>query len=227
MAQRPIYIPCITGSEFVRTQMVEFQWFPGLSKTQKQQSILSLHESAKIRFNLKSILEISSKSEIELGVKLSSFNLKFTTKKYNRTFSVESAFQASKVFENGGPFYDILEKTSKEAKMDERLRSSGKLINFKFFGKEFPLEPKTLFYDWLYINALLTNEGLKDELIKFDGFTDIEFNPSKSINCQAHSAALYVSLLKRKLLEKAASSVKEFTDIIRNAKLGQEQRSLF
>lgn len=227
MAQRPIYIPCITGSEFVRTQMVEFQWFPGLSKTQKQQSILSLHESAKIRFNLKSILEISSKSEIELGVKLSSFNLKFTTKKYNRTFSVESAFQASKVFENGGPFYDILEKTSKEAKMDERLRSSGRLINFKFFGKEFPLEPKTLFYDWLYINALLTNEGLKDELIKFDGFTDIEFNPNKSINCQAHSAALYVSLLKRKLLEKAASSVEEFTDIIRNAKLGQEQRSLF
>jgi len=207
--------------------MVEFQWFPGLSKTQKQKSILSLHDSARKNFNLNSILEISSKSEIELGVKLSSFNLSFTTKKYNRTFTVESAFQASKVFEGGGPFYDILEMTSREAKKDERIKTSGRLIKFKFFSTEFPLEPKTLFYDWLYINALITNNELKSKIINFDAFTDIEFNPNKSINCQAHSAALFVSLLKRNLLEKAMHSVESFTEIISNIRIEQKQKSLF
>ena len=227
MAQRPIYIPRFIGSEFVKTQMVEFQWFPGLSKTQKQKSILSLHDSARKNFNLNSILEISSKSEIELGVKLSSFNLSFTTKKYNRTFTVESAFQASKVFEGGGPFYDILEMTSREAKKDERIKTSGRLIKFKFFSTEFPLEPKTLFYDWLYINALITNNELKSKIINFDAFTDIEFNPNKSINCQAHSAALFVSLFKRNLLEKAMHSVESFTEIISNIRIEQKQKSLF
>ena len=31
----------------------------------------------------------------------------------------------------------------------------------------------------------------------YEAFTDIEFNPKKSFNCQAYSVALYKSLLKR------------------------------
>ncbi|MHB1400443.1 MAG: DarT1-associated NADAR antitoxin family protein [Trichloromonadaceae bacterium] len=227
MAQRPIYIPLLTGKELVRTCLVEFQWFPGLSKVQKQKSINSLHDSAIRELKLKNVLEISSKSGSELGINLSAFNLSFTTKKYNRTFTVETAFQSSKVFESGGPYYDLLDKTSREAKKDERLKNSGRLLEFKFFGKSFPLEPMTLFYDWLYINALITNEDLSNEITKYDGFTDIEFNPSKSINCQAHSAALYVSLVKRGLLENGLSSVENFKEIIISKSTTPEQISLF
>ena len=32
-------------------------------------------------------------------------------------------------------------------------------------------------------------------------FTDIEFNPEKSLNCQAYSAALYSSMVKNKILD--------------------------
>ena len=70
-----------------------------------------------------------------------------------------------------------------------------------FEGFKFPLEPKTVFYDWLYINSLVAHRDWLKRLDKYDGFTDIEFNPNKSINCQAKSCALFVSLLHIDLLD--------------------------
>ena len=37
-------------------------------------------------------------------------------------------------------------------------------------------------------------DKLSDELLSYRAFTDIEFNPDKSFNCQARSCALLVSL---------------------------------
>ena len=85
--------------------------------------------------------------------------------------------------------------TPKEAKKDERIRNSGKIVIFCLDGEEWPLEPKTLFYDYIYIKALVQNYGLDLDLSKYDWFTDIEFNPRKSINCQARSVTIY-KLLK-------------------------------
>jgi hypothetical protein len=216
MATRPLFRSAVLGKSFVDTVMVEFKWHPGLSVSQKQKSIDSLHESAKTKNKSLDILEISSKSKVDIGVKLSAFNLMITTKKYVQTFSVESAFQSSKFFENGGPYIDLLQSTSREAKKDPRLRNSGKLLGFKFCGTEWPLEPKTLFYDWLYMNALSKNPELSSEILQFSAFTDIEFNPEKSINCQAYSAALFVSLHKRGLLERALKSDQEYLSIVLN-----------
>jgi uncharacterized protein DUF6977 len=42
----------------------------------------------------------------------------------------------------------------REVKRDPRLRESGRLIAFEFDGVSFPLEPKTVFYDWLYVTFL-------------------------------------------------------------------------
>lgn len=215
MAKRPVYVPKKDGSLAVFEKEIEFQWFPGMSKSQKQKSISSLHEAAKCK-NISPILEISSKSELELGVSLSAFNLNITTKKNKKTFSVESAFQGSKEFQRGGPYNDLLDKTSREAKKDIRLKESGNLVKFVFFSKEFSLKPRTLFYDWLYINALNQNESLADEMMKYSGFTDIEFNPKKSINCQAYSAALFVSLSYTSLLKDALESPDIFADVLSN-----------
>lgn len=52
-------------------------------------------------------------------------------------FSVESAFQAGKIFEKGGPYIDLLGVSSKIAKRDERLKNSGRIIAFEFDGKRF------------------------------------------------------------------------------------------
>ena len=93
------------------------------------------------------------------------FNLKIFHEDSGKVFSVESAFQGSKVFENGGPFVDLLNKTSREAKQDDRIRNSGKLTSFTFFDETFPLEPKTYFYDWLYINALNSNADIKNKIL--------------------------------------------------------------
>ncbi len=193
MAKRPIFVPLHDGRRYVLETYVEFHWHAGFAKTQKQKSIRALHDMALREYGVKNPLEVSSKSEDPLGVALSSFNLKFTTMR-GRTLTVEAAFQGSKVFASGGPFLDIFEKTPIDAKRDERLRNSGALTKFSFFGTDWKLEPKTAFYDWLYISALLKNPELIDQITDRDGFTDIEFNPERSFNCQARSAALFCAL---------------------------------
>ena len=79
------------------------------------------------------------------------------------------------------------------------------------------MKPKTLFYDWLYIKALLNTLELKKIILEYDAFTDIEFNPEKSINCQAYSAALFVSLSKRNILDATLSSVETYTEAIKSS----------
>lgn len=153
MANRPVYI-ALKNIPYVQRIDTEFKFFPGFSEKQKRLNINSLHKSFTEKFTDKSVLEISSKSEIELGVKLSAFNLQISLPESDKKISVECAFQGSKIFENGGPYTDLFYKTSREAKKDFRIKNSGNLIAFKFFDYSFPLEPKTYFYDWLYINAL-------------------------------------------------------------------------
>lgn len=48
--------------------------------------------------------------------------------------------------------------------------------------------------------------------IKF--LPDIEFNPGKSINCQARLCALFVALMKNDLLDRAVTSPEAFTPLI-------------
>ena len=78
----------------------------------------------------------------------------------------------------------------------------------------FSTEPKTYFYNWLYINALNLNNDLADQVIEYDAFTDIVFNPQKSINCQAEAAAIYVSLRKQGLLTEALKDKDSFRRIL-------------
>jgi DNA polymerase elongation subunit (family B) len=80
-------------------------------------------------------------------------------------------------------------------------------------GKNFDIMPPTSFYDYIYLIALVQNKKLADNLLKYEIFTDIEFNFKKQINCQARSAAIFVFLSKNKLLEKYLSSYENFKSI--------------
>lgn len=212
MAIRPVFVVSLDNSYCVKKN-VEFEFFSGFSDKQKRRSICSLHQQYLKCNEGHKILEISSKSEDKLGVSLSAFNLMIKTRN-GREFSVESAFQASKVFEKGGPYKDLLYVPSREAKRDERLKNSGKVIGFYIDGKMFETEPKTYFYNWLYINTLHLYDELTEQLMEYDAFTDIAFNPQKSINCQAEAAAIYVALAKQGLLEAALKDKDSFKEIV-------------
>lgn len=214
VAQRPIFLPSAEGPFLVQTRFVEFKWFPGLSVSQKQKSIDALHAAAGELAGVEQVLEVSSKSFRPLGMALSAFNLSFTTRRHARTMSVECAFQGSKVFEEGGPYNDLFDLPSREAKKDERLRRSGRLLGFNFFGMHWPLEPQTAFYDWLYLNALNSQPDLVEQLLNYHAFTDIEFNPERSINCQAYAVALFVALQRRSLLASALASREAFLALL-------------
>ena len=217
MAQRPVFIPQSEGLSLVCTKYVEFSWFPGLSFSQKQKSIQSLHVEACKLSDVQQVLEVSSKSSDQIGNNLSAFNLRFYSPASRQALSVECAFQGSKVFETAGPFTDIFEMTSLEAKQDPRLRTSGRLTGFRFLNTDWPLEPATAFYDWMYISALRQKPDLVRRVGAYSAFTDIEFNPQKSINCQAYSVALFCALQQRGLLEGALSSEEAFLRSVTNS----------
>jgi hypothetical protein len=147
------------------------------------------------------ILEISTRSPDHFGISLSAFNLQVEVS--GKLVSVEVAYQSSKIFSDGGPYLDLLNGSSMDAKQDLRLKTSGDLQGFKFEENSWPLNGNPNFYDYLYIKGLVNNPDNK-ELLNYDGFTDIAFNQNqsarsgrKSFNCQARSAAIYCSLLNR------------------------------
>jgi len=220
MANRPIFITTNNPKKLFEEKNIEFQFFNGFSLSQKSKSINSLHVSAKQQ-GFKKILEVSTKSDSKIGWALSAFNL-MVDFDGDKQISLECAFQGSKVFENSVQYKDIYFKTSIEAKKDTRLKSSGNIIGFEFEGNFWQNEPKTAFYDWMYINALYkNNRDIVEELLEYEAFSDIEFNPKKSINCQARTCAILVSLIKLDLIDEALKSKKCFIDIVYGKELIQ------
>lgn len=215
MARRPVFVT-LKKAPFVDVFMPEFQWSGGFSLSQKQKNISALHQAYHQRFPDRQILEISSKSMQELGVSLSAFNLKKFCPALGKSVPLECIFQGSKVFEDGGPYTDLYDAAPRDAKRDPRLKQSGKLRHFFYEGQCFPLSPTTAYYDWQYLQGLMENPDLAQALTQYDAFTDIEFNPDKSLNCQARSAALYVSLARLGLSEQCRS-FDEFVSLLGKA----------
>lgn len=198
MASRIVFLPKYEDPWY-EEKVVTFEWVPGMAKSQARKSINNLHKAAQVQLELRNPLEISTKSNTDLGVSLSAFNLKLDVD--TQFVSIESAYQSSKVFKNGGPYRDILNLNSYDAKKDERLKDSGELIGFKFEGNEWNITSSPNFYDYLYIRALTDFED-KKLIQEFDCFTDIAFSQTSlkyknnlSFNCQARSVAIYLGLL--------------------------------
>lgn len=109
-----------------------------------------------------------------------------------------------------------------KSKKDGRLKKSGNIIGFELEGVFWENEPQTAFYDYLYIKTLYTNyRDIIEELTQYDTFTDIEFNPRKSINCQARTCAVLVSLVRLDMLEEVIKSKDKFIEIVYKKKLVQ------
>ena len=218
MAIRPVFVVDEGKNSLIKEMNIEFEFHNGMAISQKQKSIRSLHEAAK-DVGVENILEVSTKSETELGNRLSAFNLSYFSNQMNKRISLEAAFQGSKVFEKDGPHTDLYTKEPFEIKKDERIDREKRIIGFEFEGIKWQTEPKTAFYDWIYLKAVKSNiedlnNTIYEKILNYTAFTDIEFNPKKSINCQARSCALYVSLFKNELLDIALESEEAFLEII-------------
>jgi len=213
MAKRPVYIVNESNSDYYFTKDIEFTWHPGYSISQKRKSIESLHRNFIDEFGSMKVLEVSTKSHKLLGTLLSAFNLRVNHSKHG-LIPLECAFQGSKKFEFNGPFIDLLTTNPFKIKKDPRIKQSGKIVEFLFDGETFPNSPTTFFYNWLYLKALESDKSLSREIVKYNSFTDIEFNPIKSVNCQAKACALYVSLYNRGILKKALSSKENFNEVL-------------
>lgn len=213
MAVRPVFVPSEV-CPFVSEKLIDFKYFSGFAVSQVQRSIQSLHDSFRTldSFAGCSVLEVSSKSPDSLGKRLSAFNLSFQLKRGD-TRPLENVFQSSKVFEDQTRLDDLLEVSPIDAKRDPRLRQHGMIVGFKLEDDEFPSDPLTFFYDWIYCNAIHQNHELRKNVLNYDAFTDIVFNPMKSLNCQARSAAKYVGLTRSGLLEDALASKDNFLSI--------------
>lgn len=200
MAQRPVFY---IDENKVKQRDIDFTWYSGFALSQKQKCIRSLHANIRAFNPALNPLEISTKSEDELGRNLSAFSLKL-----DGTY-LENVFQSSKVFEQGGPYTDLLNVPPKEAKGDERLRNSGRLVAFEYNSTQFPLEPKTVFYDYIYLRAVISSRIDYSALLQFNGFTDIEFNPKRSLNTQARSVAIIRLMLEKGMNPEKIASVPE------------------
>ena len=216
MANRPVF-EAVEQTPFFRRMNIDFTFYNGFSFQQKQRCIRSLHGSYREVTGNDKILEVSSKSDNSLGIALSAFNLSMVDEQGNR-MSVEALFQGSKVFRLGqevlGPYTDIYTLPSLEAHKDERLRGTGKIKCFRYFDQEFPINPPTYFFDWLYVNVLHQNPDLAEELVRYKAFTEIEFNPNRQINCQAEAAAIYVGLKISGKLEEALKDKDTFRRVV-------------
>lgn len=213
MAERPIFVSRPASKQLVEEIFLQLKWHSGFAPVQKEKNIRALHEAA-ARAGHPNVLEVSTKSDNPRGQELSAFNLKVRNERLGE-IPLECVFQGSKVFERGGPFVDLYSMDVRSARKDPRLRESGKLVAFEFDGTRWPLEPKTVFYDWLYVGSIYLDRDRSQELLQYSGFSDIEFNPARSINCQARSVALFLSLMKRGELSEAANSASGFLRIIR------------
>jgi hypothetical protein len=220
MAERPIFIPVESGERLVSERSVTVKWNSGFAPIQKEKNVTNLHEAA-AALGYSPILEVSTKSPVMHGRRLSAFSLRVSSSS-DGEMPLENAFQGSKVFALGGPFTDLYHVEPREAKRDERLRTSGQLTGFFFDDSRWSIEPKTAFYDWLYVSFLTKWREWATKLSRYAAFTDIEFNPKRSLNCQARSIALFVALLKRGLIDEASNSPEEFVAVLRRFDYGPE-----
>ncbi len=212
MAERPIFVPSLRGDYLVQEVSLQLKWNPGFAVVQKEKNVVALHNAATAA-GFAPVLEVSTKSLSNHGRRLSAFSLRIKSESLGE-LPLESAFQGSKVFERGGPYNDLYLAEPRNAKRDPRLRDSGQLKGFLFDGLHWGTEPKTAFYDWLYATFLSGWRDWATKLSRYAAFTDIEFNPQRSINCQARSLALFVALNERGLLDEAVSSPAAFTRLL-------------
>lgn len=167
MALRSIYIS--TGKlekPFVK-QFIDFKWVFGVSDIQKCKRVKSFSEAISNVYDISRWLEISNSSDKEIGVSLSNLTLR---SKFSTFDTIENVCQEARRF--SFDFDDYFE-----------------FNNYIFEGSS-----SDMFYDYVYMYAIIQNDYLANELCQFDIFSNIEFGTDKLFGTPARAAAIFKSL---------------------------------
>ena len=205
MAEKMCFM--VDDNRVFEEKTVRYEYVKGLAFSQKQKNVLSFHGAIQMKYPRARILEVSTKSQTELGVRLSAFNLRLDG------HPLECVYQSSKVFEGGISFEDLLYGEPKAAKKFIAENVKLPIVGFRYKGESFELFPKSMFYDYIYISALLQSGDDVREVGEYDIFTDIEFNEKKGVNCQARACAIYAYMLRNNCVEYYMSSRERFKEI--------------
>lgn len=230
MAIRSVFLSR-TSYPFFEEIYVEFDWFPGFALSQKRKCEIGLHQNFLLSYPQEKILEISGASIYHLGSMLSAMKLSKRTSR--GVTSVESAFQSSRIYSDKdntiGPFPEYLFLPGKECKKNVKEKAGNlhsycySFDNEVFYAPDFHI---SLFYDFLYLNALLESDNklTHDTLINsgYTAFTDLA---TKSLNSQARSCAIFIGLVKAGLTSKVKTVV-DYLELFRTTKDGNAMSKL-
>ena len=251
-ARRPYFIATPERRWAFSEREVEFDWHQGMSLAVRQRSSAAMAEAIVRRHPEAEgkVLEVSTKSENQgLGRALSALNLQRVDEATGVTHPVENWFQASKRFtrkdgSTAGPYPELLEvdpvrarryvSSTLTAKQVESYSKDplfthvhAELADARFAGFElncvpYPTEPRSAFYDYLYVGALAQpqNADLARKIGTYRYFTDIEFNPRDAkghtirYNTQARSCAIFCALLHKDALVEALADIDSFISAV-------------
>jgi type I restriction enzyme M protein len=220
MAVRPVYLPK-TSWPYYSIENITFKFSAGFALVQRQKNISAIHEGYKKLHPKSKLLEASSKSDSALGKSLSPFYLK--TLYEGKLCPVENIFQSCKVFMQGGPYLSLLDMEPVKAKTTSLTKNSGPLLYYEYENHKYPLDPKGWLFEWIYLKALQEHTNLTQEILAYNGFTDIAFSPRTGITCQAQCLAIYIGLQKKGLLDAALENIPSFLKIVYHAKWNEVQ----
>lgn len=190
----------------------QFEWLKGLNPAVRQENSGRLKDAVCHDLGIARVLEVSTKSDLLLGVKLSAFSLKLPERFGSP--NLESAYQGSKVFvdsngEEVRPPEWVCASEPHIAKRYIRDRfATSQVAGFDFNGRFWAASPSCLFYDYLFFEAVQTKSAEFQEILDFQAFVDIEsaknhlgFQQGKPFNTQARSAAIYSTIVKNRLID--------------------------
>ena len=192
MATRTICFP-ISGYPYCKEQPVTFTWIKG----SKRQNIRAVHDAVHTTDPDVSILEVSSASVQPEGEAVSSLRLLLHLDSVAQDVPISTVFEATKVFEHGGPFADLLTCEPPKVHKDTRLRTNGELLRYSLEGNEYPVEPyPDSFFEWLYCRALKQFPEKAAQLSRYNAFSDIAAaaDSKKYYGDSSRAAAIYVGL---------------------------------
>lgn len=191
MAVRKVYLP-LAEYPYAKEVSVTFPWSNG-SKHQNIQAVLDTFHDV---YPDVPALEVSLASSQPEGIGAAAMKLPFHLAGSDQTVPVGIVYEAAKVFENGGPYVELLQCSRQKVQKDARLQKSGKCVGYRLEDAEFPAEPHPYaFFNWLYGCALRQNPEKADGVLKFGAFADLELGSSKKDrNSPARAAAVYAGL---------------------------------
>ena len=222
ITNRPVYMPSqrYPYCDIWNAQLANFKTVTSAERAQS--NIKDVFRVFEKRFPDKRILEVSLYSPQEpLGRELCPQYLKKFVPSLNGAVPMESLFHASKVFQSGGPYTDLYMGDPFNMKNDPRLKSSGILTGYRFENEDYPNHPRTAFFDFMYMLALVEpqNYELTKQLLQYDAFCDITYAETRDFVCPARSITIFVSLMRMGLLQKV-HTFDEYLTVIQGANDG-------